>query len=216
MRLQTTILAIVTMTLFAAAAAAAEVDPDMQVVIRTYNAARLPEGDVEAAVGTATAILKSSDLESTWRGCEDAFVRNAAHPCAAPLGVNEIAVRIVRMTTDADYRGELSLGYSLVDTATHSGKLATIYLDRVAWLANAAGVDRTTLLGRAIAHELGHLLLGTNAHSDSGLMRALWSCADLQRNDGNDWTFAAADTQALRQAVHLRAAMRMARVHVGE
>ena len=216
MRLQTTILVLVTMTIFGTAAAAADVDPDMRVVIRTYNAARLAEADVESAMATATSILKASELALTWRGCEDGYVRNPAHPCAAPLGVNEIAVRIVRMTTDAGYRGELSLGYSLVDTATHSGKLATIYLDRVAWLANAAGVDPTTLLGRAIAHELGHLLLGTNAHSDSGLMRALWSCADLQRNDGSDWVFAPADAQALHQAIHLREVMRMARVRLGD
>jgi hypothetical protein len=183
----------------------------MRVVIRTYNTTRLPDSALESAVATATAILQGSGFELAWRACEEAFVRSAQHPCASPLGVNEFAVRIVRMTTDVEYRGELPLGYSLVDTATRSGALATIYIDRVAWLADSAGVDGRLVLGRAIAHELGHLLLGTNAHSNAGLMRAVWSCDALQRNTSMDWLFAPDDASAMRQAVHLRAVYRLAR-----
>jgi hypothetical protein len=35
------------------------------------------------------------------------------------------------------------------------------------------------ILGHGMAHELGHLLLGTNSHSSSGLMRAHWTGEDL-------------------------------------
>ena len=188
----------------------------MRVVIRTYDSAALPVADLQTAVATATGILEASGLEMAWHACEVALVRNAAHPCAAPLGANEIAVRIVRLTTDAGYRGELPLGYSLVDTATRSGTLATIYLDRVAWLSEAAGVDRDVVLGRALAHEVGHLLLGTNAHSQAGLMRAVWSCEALQRNMRRDWLFAPADARALRQAVRLRAVPQLARLGIGD
>ena len=36
------------------------------------------------------------------------------------------------------------------------------------------------ILGHAAAHEIGHLLLGSNSHSPFGLMRARWSGQDLQ------------------------------------
>ncbi len=36
------------------------------------------------------------------------------------------------------------------------------------------------ILGHAAAHEIGHLLLGSNSHSPQGLMRARWSRQDLQ------------------------------------
>jgi hypothetical protein len=39
--------------------------------------------------------------------------------------------------------------------------------------------ELSTLLGYAMAHELGHLLLGTNSHSPTGLMRADWRTKDL-------------------------------------
>ena len=200
----------------ASSAFAAEIEPDMRVVIRTYDSAGVPVADLESAVATATGILEASGLEMAWHACEVALVRNAVHPCAAPLGANEIAVRIVRLTTDAAYRGELPLGYSLVDTATRSGTLATIYIDRVAWLSEAAGVDRDVVLGRALAHEVGHLLLGTSTHAQAGLMRAVWSCEALQRNVRRDWLFAPADARALRQAVRLRALPQLARLGIGD
>jgi len=40
------------------------------------------------------------------------------------------------------------------------------------------GVDR--ILGSVMAHELGHLLLGLNSHSVTGLMRARWGNDELR------------------------------------
>jgi hypothetical protein len=199
-----------------ASAAAAEIDSDLRVVVRTYDGADVVGNQLAPAVATATRILAASGIELTWHNCEVAFVRTAAHPCAAPLGANEIAVRIVPLETDSGYRGELPLGSSLVDTRTRSGSLATIYIDRVRWLSQAAGVDASLVLGRALAHEVGHLLLGTNAHSPSGLMRAVWSCESLRRNIRGDWLFAPGDSRAVRQAVRLRAIPMLARLRVGE
>jgi hypothetical protein len=34
------------------------------------------------------------------------------------------------------------------------------------------------VLGHAMAHEIGHVLLGTDAHSVGGLMKARWGRAD--------------------------------------
>ena len=207
---------IVAVAVLATPAAAAEIGPDMRVVIRTYDNAGLPPADLRTATETASRILKASGIDMAWHGCDVALVRNAAHPCAAPLRANEIAVRIVRLATDAGYRGDLPLGYSLVDTDSRSGTLATIYIDRVAWLSGAAGVESPLLLGRAFAHEVGHLLLGTNGHSDTGLMRAVWSCASLQRNIRRDWLFSPGDSRAMRQAVRLRAVPQMARLGLGD
>jgi hypothetical protein len=78
----------------------------------------------------------------------------------------------------------------MLDTSTHSAVLATIYVERVRWLARSARADVETLLGRTIAHELGHLLLATNAHGSHGLMRAVWSAAEVRGDRDWDGTFA--------------------------
>jgi hypothetical protein len=196
----------------AVAAAAAEVGPDLRVVVRMYDKAGLDDEVLRAAVTTAVSILDATGLELTSYDCDVASAHTAAHPCSAPPGVNEIAVRIVRVAAEIAYRGELPLGYSLVDTGARSGTLATLYADRVSWLSQAAGVEMPLLLGRALAHEVGHLLLGTNRHNHSGLMRPLWSCDSLRRNQPRDWLFAPADATAMRQAVRLRATPMLARL----
>jgi hypothetical protein len=35
-------------------------------------------------------------------------------------------------------------------------------------------VSKGQILGHAVAHEIGHLLMGTNSHSSRGLMRGNW------------------------------------------
>ena len=100
----------------------------------------------------------------------------------------------------------LPLGYSLVDPETQSGALATVFLDRVRWLASQSAAHVATLLGRAIAHELGHLLLGTPQHGRFGVMRAIWSSQMLRNSGPADWRFSTREAQQMRASARLRAA----------
>ena len=79
-----------------------------------------------------------------------------------------------------------------------TGVLATIFVDSVELIASLSEIDATLLLGRAIAHELGHLLLGTNAHSVRGLMRAV-DTADVRRHALADWALTTEDAAAIRR-----------------
>lgn len=116
----------------------------------------------------------------------------------------EVAVRIVRGVTAprtsaprTAHQHDLSLGYSLIDPETRGGALATIYLDRVEWVAWNSGADPRVVLGRAIAHEIGHLLLGSNKHAGAGLMRAVWSRQALERDHAADWLFTIGEGEAM-------------------
>ena len=42
-------------------------------------------------------------------------------------------------------------------------------------------VNLAEILGSVMAHEMGHLLLGSNAHAISGIMRAHWESGELRR-----------------------------------
>ena len=81
------------------------------------------------------------------------------------------------------------------------GLVATVYVDRVNAVAYVGGVDSAILLARAIAHEIGHLLMGTTQHASNGLMRAVWSQAELRRQMAADWQFSKAEAQAMRRAL---------------
>ena len=103
---------------------------------------------------------------------------------------------------------ELPLGDATINSQTGAGVLATIYIDRVNWMAEQAGVDARALLGRAIAHELGHLLMATGVHGSHGLMRPVWSQSEIRRRQIDDWIFRPREIAAIKartQALLLRA-----------
>jgi hypothetical protein len=176
---------------------------DLPIIIRTYDASGLPEGDRSAALATAGAILKDAGLTIARLACDDVKSGGADDPCFVPLRAYELSLRFVRLPSIGVGR-QVTLGYSLVETDARSGSLATVYVDRVTDLAAAARVDLATLLGRAIAHEIGHLLLGTTAHARVGVMRALWSPDAVRDSTARDWRFTPADADALRAAARRR------------
>lgn len=53
------------------------------------------------------------------------------------------------------------------------------------------------LLGRAVAHELGHVLLNSPSHADSGLMRARYRANDVLRVQASAYTLNAAERARL-------------------
>ena len=48
-------------------------------------------------------------------------------------------------------------------------------------LARADGLSAGMMLGHAVAHEIGHLFLGANAHSASGIMRPVMRRSDQEK-----------------------------------
>jgi hypothetical protein len=200
---------------FVAPASAAVVDPELRVVIRTYDASTAA-GDLVPALAAAAAVLEDAGIGVAWVRCDVALVRRDGNPCLAPLAANELAIRFVRLPPHLAEQDRVTLGDSLVDTRLRAGSLATLYVTRVSALAARCQVDGRLLLGRAVAHEIGHLLLGTSAHASSGLMRAAWSQQALRDERPDAWTFTAEDAHAIRDAVRMRTARRLAAARLGE
>ncbi len=193
----------------------AVVDPDFHIVVRTYDASAALK-DLAATFADAAAILEDAGIGVTWVRCDVVFVQRDANPCLRPLVANELAIRFVRLPPHLAEQDLVTLGDSLVDTRLRVGALATIYVNRVAALAGRCHIEVQTLLARATAHEIGHLLLGTTAHASAGLMRAAWSQATIRRAAADDWTFTSRDAGAIRESVRARNARRLAAAKLGE
>ena len=57
---------------------------------------------------------------------------------------------------------------------------AIIFYQRALDLARTGYVHEQEILAAAMAHEIGHLLLGSNSHSSTGIMRAKWNRDELE------------------------------------
>ena len=147
--------------------------------IRIYDSLHHSAATLLSARAVAGAILAEGGVPAvSWRDCSSG--------CTDPVRDRELLVRIMGAPAGVPAG---SLGCAVIDLRTGAGTLATIYGDRVRVVAARTGVVAATLLGRAFAHEIGHLLLGTSRHTTAGLMRALWSDRELRNNVAADWAF---------------------------
>lgn len=175
------------------------------IVVRTYNYVSAPDSLIESARRETEAVFDGAGLRVIWIDCA---VDRHGQPgklesCTAPLGDNELLLRLLAAHAEASGR-QASLGFSLVDPRDPRPVLATIYLDRVLEVAESGRLERAPILGRAMAHELGHLLLRSTGHAPSGLMRAFWFQTELRGERASDWQFSRREAASMRAALDAR------------
>jgi hypothetical protein len=103
---------------------------------------------------------------------------NTAGHRPAPDKREYLAVRLVAGTPENVLPG--TIGYAL--PFAHQGVHATIFYDRVEQLSRSSIPMPTaaTMLGAAMAHEIGHALLVSCEHSPGGLMKSSWGRTEFR------------------------------------
>ena len=167
------------------------------VAIRIYDGASVDAATRSAALRTAADIVAASGVSAAWQDCAGG---GALPRCDLARGPRDLMIRILtRGGADAPHPGSLAgrteaspsrvvLGFAAVEPGSGAGVLATIYMDRVRVTARHLGLSTSVLLGRVIAHEVGHLL-GSAGHMDRGMMREVWTDAQLAHDRPEDWRF---------------------------
>lgn len=184
-----------------------------EIIVRVYDNTGAAPDARRRALKIAASIVSGASVEIVWRTCTSFSSQVSSpgshqfDPCQLPLAAGELALRIVSSRGVVDEtRTARPLGDALIDTRANAGVLATVYADRVDWMAARTGVDRHELLGRAIAHEIGHLLMASNAHGVNGLMRPVWSQSEVRRRQSRDWRFAPEEIAAIKARTRARRA----------
>ena len=158
-----------------------------------------------AARTEAEQIFKRAQIAVQWVDCR--VPGRTGEPCTDPLSRGrDLMLRLVDRTPASATEVErlVALGESLVDREERGGVLMTVDLFRVNAIAGNASMGMPVLLGRAIAHEIGHLLLGSAGHARLGLMRALWSHDELRGLKPANWGFSSREAAQMRQTLRGR------------
>jgi hypothetical protein len=165
------------------------------LIVRLYNTVAIPPDEFAAARNTADAILRDTGLDVMFRQCG-----SATDSCDEPLARSEVVVRIINAPPFNATLEPDAFGLTYIVKSTNRGWLATVFADRIGGAATRVGVEPGTLLGRVMAHEIGHLLLGVDYHGSAGVMRAAWPDGALNR-DANDWRFSMIEAERLHRIV---------------
>jgi hypothetical protein len=97
--------------------------------------------------------------------------RRGSERATACRARRDIALEIV--ATTPSFRKDTMLGMA-VPLATE-GLNARVFDDHVRDAASRQNRDYTTVLAHAMAHEIGHVLLRSGAHTQRGLMSSVWT-----------------------------------------
>jgi len=170
--------------------------PNVHVLVRVHDSASVDTKKRESSLRIAEEILSAAGVTVSWHRCD--LGPHNPPTCLVPLNAEERVIQFMRSSMDNRRWENLPLGEAVIDPIKKFGALARVYADRIRWKASESRFKEDVLLGRAIAHEVGHLLLGTARHSATGLMRAFWTTDELLHNQNADWTFTAADSALLR------------------
>jgi hypothetical protein len=165
--------------LIAGQAEPAQARVPVAVTIRVDNLAGVPAGDVRTATSEAAQIFRRAGVEIAWAG--DDVVPGPG--------------RLMLILTNAGPAIGAEPG-DVAGTAARPVFRAYVFCNRVAAVSSHAPVDARVMLGRVIAHEIGHLLLPPDSHSPTGIMRPQ---IDLSRDEFNGFTGHQVD--AIRRAL---------------
>jgi hypothetical protein len=171
--------------------------------IQFHDAFGISPAERREAMRIVSVLLAAASIEPAWAVCSGDG-KSAPDPrCALPPEPGDIVLRLLKAPEHQASNMDDVFGYAVIDRSTGRGTLVTVFPDRVRALAAAAGKGSGDLLGRAIAHEVGHLLLGTITHAKEGLMREQWLTSQVKRGFGRDWSFTQADVAEIGQGLAL-------------
>ena len=163
--------------------------------MKIFNDAAVGQGVLQAAEENAAWILKTASIEVVWMPCRPVS-RSDMAICKAPPGALEMHILPHPLTSDVH---EDTLGFAILRMS--AGDHGAVFLSRVREAAarNSGEIAVADVLGCAIAHEIGHLLLRSGTHSSEGVMRADLRPDDLRRAAQRRLTFTPEQRDRIRR-----------------
>ena len=148
--------------------------PMPNILVMNYSPAS--SGTLKAAEDEAGRILGEAGVRISWFNCPGPSPTRPPSICDNEQAPGEIRLRILSGSIQTKFR-DGAFGFAIAPV------FATVYYEPTAQMAKAHSLEFAVprILGAMIAHEIGHLLLGPNSHSPSGIMQARWEAEQVQQ-----------------------------------
>lgn len=170
-----------------------------RITVRVFCYVPLGRKEYENSKFVAAVILKRAGVEIAWLDCR---LEGSDQPKPARCGTrfrpDEIGLRILSIPRNAPRGMRHTMGVSELEEEGGRGSLSSVYYDRVAKLAHSGSAPRSVVLGHAMAHELGHLLLRTGVHTATGIMRAVWQPQEVREAARSSLNFSGHQAKQMR------------------
>jgi hypothetical protein len=166
-----------------------------RVTVNIYNDAGVAEPILAQGRREATRIFQRAGVKIMWVDCSRPEGESMGRStCQTPMNRSHLAVRIVPWSSKSS---DVVFGDAFL-SSDGEGTYSDVFYDSVTKHHEEWHVCIPVLLGHVIAHEIGHLLLGANAHSWMGIMRSQWQGEELQSIAMGRLLFTPAQVESLK------------------
>ena len=148
------------------------------VTVSVFSDVLIPELVMALAEQRASQIFFSAGVDVVWINCIHGPSTIPDQGCSRTYGPRDLVLRITYHVSTATSDAAFGVAWLAADG---SGRYADVFWNRAQELCTNSNADLAQILGNVMAHEMGHLLLGVNSHSVSGLMQARWGGDALHR-----------------------------------
>ena len=168
--------ALVLVGLILPATAFGSAEPENTLTVLVYSYSGASPATLRSAEREADKILNAAGASIEWVNCWDKKQLNAESGELCDKGWTSQTPGL-RLISGTDKHVAAEFGVASIPV------YATIYYDKVARRAHNddSAAELPVLLGCVIAHELGHLLLGSPGHYKFGIMQAQWGADQIRR-----------------------------------
>jgi hypothetical protein len=176
-----------------------------KITLRVYNYARAPTPILASTEPVATKIFRQAGIETEWLDCRLSRAEPRTPACERPLTASDLILKLLpaSMAQTIGANGD-TFGIALTVDGKPA-KDAIIFYQRALDIARTGYVREQEILAAAMAHEIGHLLLGSDSHSPTGIMRAKWTRDELELVRLGRLLFTPQQSTLLRAEVSARA-----------
>jgi hypothetical protein len=148
------------------------------ITVAIYDDAQLSPRVLADAEDEATRIYQKAGIPLLWIGCNrpkmDAKSDSRCQDPPSPIHLN------LRIVPHALKSSDDIFGVAFL-SPEGTGAYSDVFYDSVEQLDRDWHVGIALVLGHVMAHEVGHLILGPNAHSREGIMCPSWRVDELHR-----------------------------------
>jgi hypothetical protein len=147
----------------------------LEVTISVHDYADVPTVLLAAAEVQAREIFRHAGLETVWLNCSPKLEREKLEPGSCYFSdTTHLTLKISPHAMNAKVRDRIDVLGTAYPNEKGTGYFAYVFYDRIQEIAQRRRLGHA-LLADVMAHEIGHLLLGSAAHSASGIMCAHWN-----------------------------------------
>jgi len=179
----------------------------LKIEIQVYNYSGVSAATLEQAEREAARIYSRMDIGISWLDCPLTAEQAAQNTtCGQGASPTRLTIRLLSnvMTERLPLGGDI-FGLALLPVDSGFGITANVCAGRAREMAEARHVPEGVLLGHLVAHEAGHLLLGSSRHSVKGLMHIPWQGKELQMMSQGAMLFTSGEAKRIRAQVLARA-----------